>query len=155
FFSNTNPLATVTNVRANYYAGFLQDTFRLNRRITVDYGVRYEFQPAYYQPNNLEGLFTPGSTVSGVSQEVTGQALYHQDTWRHNFSPRAQLAWDVRGNGRTVVRVGANIMYALSTYSGMSGPQNIPTGATFFAPTGATSAQFPCSTGWSSAAIAS
>ena len=106
---------TVQNIYANYYAGFIMDTMRLTRTVSVELGLRYEFQPAYAQQNNLLGTFNYGQ-LSGLGQEQSGKALYGPDDWHHNFGPRASLAWDINGNGKTVVRLNGGIYYGMTTF---------------------------------------
>lgn len=62
--------------------------------------------------------------------------MYYEDTWRHTFGPRAAIAWDVFGTGRTVVRAVSNLMYAPPSYIGEGGMQSVPTGADFYNPNG-------------------
>ena len=130
-----SPTGITPNIDVDYYAGFIQDTYRLNRKLTIDLGLRYEYVPAFHQSDFLEGTLNFGNPT-GLSQEMPGAPVWHADTWKHNFAPRGALAYDVFGNGRTVVRVVGNLMYAQPTYSGLSGPQNVPTGALFFNPDG-------------------
>ncbi len=57
----------------------------------------------------------------------------------NNFAPRLGFAWDVGGNGKTVVRGGAGMYYSQASFDTLSavgnlyGLHNIPTGVPFYA----------------------
>lgn len=99
--------------RSYSYALFAQDDWRIKPRLTLNLGLRYE----YYSPitdkyNNL-GNFNPNVNPATTSALVQAGGpfppMYRTD--RTNFSPRFGMAWDIRGNGKTVLRAGASIMY--------------------------------------------
>jgi hypothetical protein len=105
-------------LRLNQFAGFIQDDWRLRRTVTLNLGLRYEFDaPPYEVGGNYIGNFYPNSNPA--TQFALGQAggpfppLYHPDY--KDFAPRFGVAWDVRGNGKTVVRAGAGIVYSFDT----------------------------------------
>ena len=58
-------------IRGREYSGYFQDNFRVNSRLTLNLGVRWEFYPAYREKNNvLTGFDLPSkSIVNGVSLE--------------------------------------------------------------------------------------
>lgn len=76
------------------YAVFAQDQWR-TRNLTVNYGLRYDYQsnPSPIAPN----------------PEVQETSRINKD--RTNFGPRVGVAYDVGGDGRTVVRTGYGIYY--------------------------------------------
>ena len=91
---------------------YLTDAWRVNRRVTVNWGVRYDRQHPWVpaQSNapmsandDLTGLFQGGSYV-----EQDGFALYQ------NIVPRLGVAWDLDGQGRNVVKA------SYSLYTGNS-----------------------------------
>ncbi len=107
-------------------ATYIQDDWRLTPRITLNLGVRYEYETPLKEAKNLLGNFAP-NTASGLIQ-ANGRNLYRGYPWM--FEPRLGLAWDVTGKGRTVVHSGFNISYYLPTAAEFFNPttlQNTPT----------------------------
>jgi hypothetical protein len=115
------------------YASFLQDDWRVTPRLTVNLGLRYEYDGVLKEKNGLLGNFDPNSPTGMV--QINGGA-YNPDY--HNFAPRLGLAWDVSGNGKTVVRAGASLMYEQFSYDvfnlgNLQGLRMVPTGAVLYA----------------------
>jgi hypothetical protein len=116
------------------YAAFLQDDWRLTPKFIVNLGVRYELTTVLKDRNNQLGNFDPNSPT-GFAQVGFGlSSPYNGD--HNNFSPRIGFAWDVRGDGKTVIRGGGSLMYeeipliSLTAVGNQLGLNQIPTGAT-------------------------
>jgi len=113
------------------YAGFFQDDFRATKNLTLNFGVRYEFSSVPQEANNLLGNFDPNLGMVQVGHGIS--SLYNSD--HKNFGPRAGFAWDVTGNGRTVLRGGGGLMYetvnwqSFVAFNNAFGPGSVPTGA--------------------------
>ena len=100
--------------RAHWYAGFVQDDWRLTTRVTLNLGLRWEYNGSPVEAHNYEGSFNPDvnpATTFAVQQVGPSEPLtsFYKADYK-DFSPRLGVAWDVRGNGKTVVRAGASIL---------------------------------------------
>jgi len=100
--------------RAHWYGAFIQDDWRLTTRVTVNLGLRWEYTGSPVERNNYEGSFNPNvnpTTTYAVQQVGPGEPLtsFYKADYK-DFSPRLGVAWDVQGNGKTVVRAGASIL---------------------------------------------
>ena len=109
------------------YAGlYAQDSWRLSDRVTFNYGVRWEpflgQQMLYGGATNfdhdefLKGTKStvflnapPGMTYPGDAGFPDGKSGYHKRFL--DFSPRAGVAWDVRGDGRLAIRSSYGLTY--------------------------------------------
>jgi len=103
-----------TNYMRDYaskaFQGFVQDDWRLARRLTLNLGLRYSYNKPYHEVNNLVGSFDPTLGIVQQGQSSVGSTLYHPDY--KDFAPRLGLAWDVTGKGTTVVRAGGGVAYS-------------------------------------------
>jgi Carboxypeptidase regulatory-like domain/TonB dependent receptor-like, beta-barrel len=119
------------------YAGYVQDDWRIKPRVTLNLGLRYEYQGVPTEDHNLLGNFEPGVGLEQVGKNIS--SIYNGD--HRNFSPRLGVAWDVTGKGTTVVRAGGSIIYQLlsmSTFLSQQNTQNTVTLGVGTVPTGAT-----------------
>ncbi len=120
--------------RSHWYAGFFQDDWRIKSRLTLNLGLRYEYITPPTEHNNYLGNFNANvnpATTPAVEQVGPGApipSMYHAE--RRDFSPRLGAAWDVFGNGKTVVRAGAGVYRNPSILKTFF--NNVPFGATFF-----------------------
>ena len=102
--------------RSHWYGGFFQDDWRIKPRVTLNLGLRYEYYTSPVERNNYLGNFNPNvnpATTPAVEQFGPGAPLAseYKAGWG-NLSPRLGVAWDVRGNGKTVIRAGGSILTA-------------------------------------------
>ncbi len=113
------------------YAGFFQDDWRATRNLTINFGVRYEFSSVPQEANNLLGNFDPNVGMVQVGHGIS--SLYNP--YHKSLGPRGGFAWDILGNGRTVLRGGGGLMYetvnwqSFVAFNNAFGPGSVPTGA--------------------------
>ena len=80
--------------------GFVQDSMRVHSQLTVDLGLRYEWNITPTEREDRWVVFD-ASTASLLRIGVHQDNVYRQN---HNLEPRIGLAWDPWGGGRTLVR---------------------------------------------------
>jgi hypothetical protein len=113
------------------YGMFVQDDWRATKNLTLNFGVRYEFSSVPQEAHNLLGNFDPNLGLVQVGHGIS--SLYNPD--HKNFGPRAGFAWDIGGNGRTVLRGGGGLIYetvnwqSFVAFNNAFGPGSVPTGA--------------------------
>jgi outer membrane receptor protein involved in Fe transport len=125
----TRAASLATQVK--YYGGFIQDDWKITNNLTLNLGLRYEYesprterynQLTNFDPNATPPLTAPGLNVKGALTFV-GVNGNRREQWnpdRNNFSPRIGFAWNV--TPKTVVRGGGGIFYAaLTGVGGASG----------------------------------
>jgi Carboxypeptidase regulatory-like domain/TonB dependent receptor/TonB-dependent Receptor Plug Domain len=111
-------------------AVFFQDDWRVTKNLTLNLGLRYDYNGVIREDNNLLGNFSPAVGLQQVGQQIS--APYNGD--HKNFAPRVGLAWDPFGTGRTVIRAGAGIVYeqvnweSFLAFNNVFGLGTIPTG---------------------------
>ena len=91
------------------YAAFIQDDWRISRRLSVGAGVRYETATTPVESDHKVATLPNPLTDSQVT---IGGPLWINPS-KLNFAPRASIAWDPSGRGNTVVRMGSGIFYDL------------------------------------------
>ena len=117
-------LSTATSasarIRSQALSLYAQDTWRVFPRITLTYGVRWEFSPA---PGAL-GTTTLASwsnvdNPSKLTLAPSGTPVWH--TTHGNFAPRVGIAYALTDRGDLVLRAGGGIFYNLAVGSTLLG----------------------------------
>ena len=86
------------------YNFYVQDRYRAHPHLTLDFGVRYEFQKLP-QPERGNPAFPQTER-------------FNQDT--NNFGPRVGIAWDIGGHHTTVLRAGYGLYYGRTSNSAIA-----------------------------------
>ncbi|MDT4954199.1 MAG: hypothetical protein QOJ02_2337 [Acidobacteriota bacterium] len=120
------------------YAFFGQDDWRATPRLTLNLGLRYEYQQL---PHPFAALINPALPQTA-----------NRPNDRNNFGPRVGFAWNVKGDGKTSVRGGYGIYYGRINGSAITqalintsvaGSSQIVASVIQTAPTGTPAAQIP------------
>ena len=90
--------------RETFASGFAQDFVRVNSRFTVNIGLRYDF---YSNPTEAHGRLSAFPNPATDSAPTVGKLF--AGTPLDLLSPQAGFAWNVFGDGKTVVRSGFGI----------------------------------------------
>ena len=111
-------------IRQNYSSLYVQDSWKLTSRLTVNYGLRWEpftsvynkfgqidhFDPTLFAQNFHSSVFKAapaGLAFPGDTQYACGKSI-HCPVW-DKFLPRIAMVWDPQGNGRMTVRAAYGI----------------------------------------------
>ncbi|MCX6606025.1 MAG: TonB-dependent receptor [Acidobacteria bacterium] len=121
-FANT---ASVSNpqdpqYRRPTYGFFVQDTWRLTRKLTLDYGIRYDYQPASDELHQRTSMFDPtaknpaaGNLLGGIRYAGNGNGRCNcsiSNTYPFAFGPRIGMAYHFAP--KWVARAGFAVSYA-------------------------------------------
>jgi hypothetical protein len=90
--------------RANIFAAFVQDDWRVRSNLTLNLGLRWELHTPWVEVYNRQSNF---GLISGqielAGQDGNSRALYNQYNGGFNFQPRVGFAY-TPGGGKTVIR---------------------------------------------------
>jgi Carboxypeptidase regulatory-like domain len=99
-----------------YYAWYVQDDWKVRRRLTLNLGMRWEYQApwtdrydklAYFDPDAIEPITNEKGVLRFVARD--GNPRSQTDPDRNNFAPRFGLAWEFMKD--TVLRIGYGLFY--------------------------------------------
>jgi Carboxypeptidase regulatory-like domain len=110
----------VYGIRTHSLYFFGQDEWKVTRNLTLDYGLRYEYNSPQEDPHNEIIGFYPGQQSAKFPGAPPGflypgdpgtpnRGLIYPD--RNNFAPRLGFAWDMFGNSKLVMRGGGGVFY--------------------------------------------
>ena len=140
--------SAIYGIRTHQLDFFAQDAWKITKNLSLDYGVRYEYNSPQVDPRNeIQGWFPgqqstlyPGSPPDFLYSGDPGtpnRGLVYPD--KNNFAPRFGFAWDMFGNAKLVMRGGFGIFYDIE-----DGALNLQFGGQ--APFGYVANNYPCFT---------
>ncbi len=116
--------------------GYVQDTYKVTSRLTLNVGLRYDLPFPYTEIHNRQTLWIPGRQSTVMPNAPPG-LLYPGDrgvsaglipTEKKAFAPRVGLAWDPTGSAKWLVTSAYGIFYE-PYYTGQGGPLQSPISA--------------------------
>lgn len=160
----------VNDFKFHQWSIYAQDSFKANRQLTLNYGLRFDHVGQWYGTQQGNQVWNPGgytqpangkpcpSDTNGLSTCPNTGLLWHAIDSKiplsgnvsplFYYEPRVGLAYDVFGTGKTVLRSGFAIFhYQISTNQG-SAASGGPQGSVTFTTPGTTTgyAQINCGT---------
>lgn len=124
----TNLYTTTTSpaqVKAPAFSLYAQDTWSVTRRLTLSYGLRWEFSPApSARGNTLLAAWENVNDPSAITLAPFGTPLWK--TQYANFAPRFGLAFRLNSKGDFVIRAGTGVFYDLGLGAASAVPSYWP-----------------------------
>ena len=107
-----NPISRIANKPLAFFG---QDSWKVRNNFTLNYGVRYDYEitdqipPAESFRDPLSGITLSQADLLAAQNAVGVQQGFPRD--KNNWAPRLGLAWDIKGDAKTVIRAAAGIFY--------------------------------------------
>jgi outer membrane receptor protein involved in Fe transport len=143
------PKFTITTMD---YGFFAQDDWKLTPHLTMNLGLRYDYEhvPPPYPSLLATSILNVAVNGKGPYPEPLAQ-VNNQPSDKNNFGPRIGFSWDPMGNGKTVVHAGYGLYFGrnlngiiLNTYEAAGSPYGQYTIPSIFgSPAGAGVPVFP------------
>ena len=112
-------------LRKNAWGVYVQDTWKVTRKLTLDYGLRWDLQDPYHEIHNRIGSFGPtvvnpsaGDLLGGLTYSGYGPGQCHcqlANTYPYAIGPRLGIAWQILP--KTVLRGGWGLVYGTTPTS--------------------------------------
>ena len=106
---------TYTEIRPEA-AAYFQDDIRLTNKLTVNAGLRWDLFVPWVEVNNRQSNFDPSTgrfVVASDNAVINGVNVgrYLQTFSKTDFGPRIGFAYDLTGDGRTILRGGYGLFW--------------------------------------------
>jgi hypothetical protein len=107
------PDANELGWRSLFGAFYAEDIVKLHPRLTVRLGLRDEFTTGWNEVSGRAANYVTGDNGILLTTPTLGSDAFAQNNAKRLLSPRAGLAWDASGNGKTAIRAGFGTYYTL------------------------------------------
>jgi hypothetical protein len=102
--------AAEANIPTKQFSVYIQDDWRVNDKLTLNLGLRYDLNTGFAidQSRNPNYVMIAEAGAAGRLTGLPGFEDFGKEPEEDydNFQPRVGLAYDVRGNGRDLIRAG-------------------------------------------------
>ena len=133
-------------MRRHYVGAFVQDTFKVNRNLTLNYGLRWDYQPPGFEAHDRLSSFNPDKIdplsglrgaydFAGNCTGCTGRSYFGRRDYK-DFGPRFGFAWN--GPAKIVFRGAYGILYEGDVFNATSTANATPYGKATNVQTGGT-----------------
>jgi outer membrane receptor protein involved in Fe transport len=106
-----NPISRISNKPLAFFA---QDSWKVRPNLTLNYGVRYDYEITesvvtlpFRDP--LSGINLSAADVLAAQDAMGVQQGFPRD--KNNWAPRLAIAWDPNNDGKTAIRAAFGIFY--------------------------------------------
>ncbi len=125
--NNTAQISVPLRNYVNYWGGYVQDDFRVNAKLTINLGLRYEYETGLRERDNqttvgfdrnaTSPLQVPGLNLKGglIYAGVNGAPTELSPAWKTKFGPRLGFAYQL--NDKTTLRGGYGIFWAPQVFT--------------------------------------
>jgi hypothetical protein len=107
-----DPVSRISNRPMAFFA---QDSWKLRPNLTLNYGVRYDYEmtqtipPAASFRDPFSGITLSQADLLAAQNVLNVQQGFPRD--KNNFAPRLAVAWDPQNDGKTVIRAAFGLFY--------------------------------------------
>src|SRR6185503_1035461 len=106
-----NPVSSISNKPLAFFA---QDSWKVRPNLTLNYGVRYDYEVTEQVPtlplrDPLSGISLSAADILAAQDAMGVQQGFPRD--KNNWAPRLAVAWDPRNDGKTVIRAAFGLFY--------------------------------------------
>jgi hypothetical protein len=122
------------DIQFHQWSIYAQDSFKANRQLTLNYGLRFDHMGQWYGPPNGMAVWDPASYNNTASAPSNTGLIFHSinssiplsglQSPLFYYEPRVGLAYDIFGTGKTVLRAGVGwfrYQFAVNDVGGPTG----------------------------------